>query len=113
MLTRTVTLVIPERLVTKLQAILDIEEGQCEDYTYDETIERFTAEFPDGVEADIKVCNGDTPYVDPVLFLNGSEVQVLDVCEDLLGEYEFDLDGDIFIVRLEKGDVEDVTQIQG
>ena len=50
----------------------------------------FTIKFPDGYEADIKVCDGDSRWVDSVLFDDlGHEVQVLEPSDSILGEYPF------------------------
>ena len=45
----------------------------------DEVVRRFTAVFEGGVEVDVKVVDADPPYVDAVLFEDGSEVVCLDV----------------------------------
>lgn len=52
-------------------------------------IETITASFEDGIEADIKVCDGESPFVDPVLFDKGNEICCLDVTDTLVGEYLF------------------------
>lgn len=59
-----------------------------------------TAEFQThpGLEADIKCCNGDGPYTDPVLFLNGHEEGILPPGDTLEGTYNFDFDNKIFRV---------------
>lgn len=70
--------------------LLSIEEGCCPDYDEDALIYIATAKFPSGVEADIKLCNGDTPWVDPVLFdKDGKEIFFLDPDEDFFGEFCF------------------------
>ena len=53
------------------------------------TIRIYTADFGDGWDADIKVCNGDPPFIEPVLFRNGGEVMCLDVTDTLDGDYGF------------------------
>lgn len=81
-----------------MQNILDITEGHYEEAGRDSVIRVFDTEFvtPFGrFVTDIKVCNGDTPYVDPVLFVDIgnnhlSEINVLGVDDTLLGEYEFE-----------------------
>jgi hypothetical protein len=57
------------------------------------TLATFTADFGNGMEADIKMCQGDPPFVDAVLFDCGSEVAILEVSDALEGEYLFDYDG--------------------
>jgi len=97
-------ILIPEEEAIQMEKILSIEEGYYEDTGRDEVIKTYSTKFctPYGdYGVDIKVCNGDNPYVDPVLFQitkdeNGREVWhemfPLDVCEDLLGEYEFEFE---------------------
>ena len=64
-------------------------------YKRDETF-TCTTSFEDGIEADIKlvICEGDTPYVEGVLFENGNQI----VCtepdfDSILGEYNFEHNG--------------------
>ena len=84
-----------------MQEVLDITEGHAEDYGRDEVIEVFSTVFDTPYKkygVDIKVCNGDTPYVDPVLFEvveqegvnHWFEIYPLDVDDTLEGEYEFE-----------------------
>jgi len=61
-------------------------------------IEIFTADFGGGIEADIKVCNGDGPYVDPVLFIDGYEICLGEPRWHLEGDYEFSFLGDTYTV---------------
>jgi hypothetical protein len=61
------------------------------DGTYN-CVKKWTVEFEDGVEVDIKVCDGGpdgTPFVDPVIFHNGHEIGCLDADDTLAGEYLF------------------------
>jgi len=108
---------IPKKLVKELQSILDIKEGYYEGAGRDEIIYVICIGFPNNIEAEIKVCNGNTPYVDPVLFevvqektasgetINiGVEVGLLDVRDELLGEYHFEYNGDKYIVKLIEGE---------
>ena len=55
-----------------------------------------------GLEVDIKVVNSESgPYVDAVLFENGSEVYALEPSfEQLRGEYRFELDGETILVEI-------------
>lgn len=91
--------------------ILEVMNGflQCEERIPDEpkdVIQTFTCIFNDGFEADIKVCNGDGPYVDSVLFdPDGTEVQVLDVGDQLDGVYQFEYGHKLYIVQV-MGDYE-------
>lgn len=66
------------------------------------TIQTYTATFDGDVEADIKVCQGDPPFVDAVLYDSGSEVELLAVADILLGEYTFFYNSDVYTVILEQ-----------
>jgi hypothetical protein len=100
-MTKVITISIDKKVADELQKILDITEGYYEDCDPDGVIETFTADFGDGIEADINVCNGDTPYVDPVLFSYGNQVSGMDVGETLLGRYHFPYNGNDYIVYVE------------
>lgn len=85
----------------EMEEILEITEGRHPDYKDGAVIATVTAVFENGYQADIKVCNGDTPYVDNVLFdENGCELDCPEISESLLGEYEFEVDGDTFEVEV-------------
>jgi len=64
-----------------------------------------------GLEADIKLCNGSSPYVDPVLFMDGNEVEALGADESLEGEYDFELDGKIYRVEILPAPLADYTDL--
>ena len=86
----TVTKHLHPDTVAEMQEILNIRQGIWDEAGGDEVIRTFTARFSDGYEADIKVCNGDPPYVDAVLFdPNGCEAHVLATSDSLLGKYLF------------------------
>jgi hypothetical protein len=103
-----VTKTIPKDTVAEMQKILGIRKGHWKYAGRDDVIRTFTVRFPDRYEADIKVCNGDTPYVDAVLFdPNGCEAQsiklvycVLEVSDTLLGEYPFHHGGNEYVANL-------------
>ena len=58
-----------------------------------------TTKFRDSkIEADIKICNGDGPYLDAVLFDEGHEVAVLDVGDMIQDEYIFEYNDAIYKV---------------
>lgn len=85
----------------ELNALLASNEW-AKNHSEDDTIQTFTANFHDSsIEADIKICNGDGPYLDAVLFDGGSEVCVLDVGDEIEDEYVFDYDGEIYKVIIE------------
>lgn len=96
----------------KLQEILDLEEGFAEDYGRDEVIQTISIPFatPYGqYVVDIKVCNGDTPYIDPVLFelvendgnSHYEEIYPLDVEDTLLNTFTFEHEEDNQSFQLE------------
>ncbi len=97
---------IPRQELEEMENILSITEGHHPEYGSDEVIKTYTAHFPNGMVADIKVCNGDTPYVDNVLFEptieNGTtylvEVCVPEIAESLEGEYYFNHEGIEYVV---------------
>jgi hypothetical protein len=92
----TKVLEIPKERVKELQKILNRKTAHP-DFGRDAVITTFTISFnhlPNKkYEADIKVCNGDSPYVDPVFFEiidgMGYEIHVGEVSDSLLGEYHF------------------------
>ena len=89
----TSTIVIDKCELKEFNKILK-RKTASPDYNRDGVIIAYTAKFRNGFEADIKVCNGDGPYVDPVLFdERGHEVVVNDVAEQLQGKYIFEYDG--------------------
>ena len=109
----TQTIKIPKAQAKELQAFLDSKgEGGCD------VVETFSAHFVEqGIGVDIKVCDGDTPYVDPVLFevvettdpseikagikYNWHELGPIEVSDELVGEYYFEDGDDEYIVNVE------------
>ena len=86
-----------------MQSYLD---SDGEDEGVSSTLVTYTAIFEGDIEADIKVCRGDPPFVNAVLFDAGSEVELIEVTDELLGEYMFFYGGQTYNVLLEEG-VED------
>jgi len=84
--------------VDLIQSYLD-SEGEDEVGT----LATYTAIFEDNIEADIKVCKGDPPFVDAVLYDCGSEVELIEVTDELLGEYMFFYNGKVYTVVVEEG----------
>ena len=87
---KTQTITIPDdefNLICRWLA-MDVpvpDAGECE------VLKTYTANFSDGIEADIKVCNGDTgAWIDAVLFDYGNEINLLEPRYTLVGEYIFD-----------------------
>jgi hypothetical protein len=98
---KTATIEIPKKEAKRLQTILN--RDSCDpNYPEDRVIIIFTAEFDNGYQADIKVCNSDerfSPFVDPVLFDDeGSEIVIGEVDSLLLGEYLFDYEDETYQV---------------
>jgi len=96
--------------VEKVMAITDETDERWEDYQdlKDCTVERYTGKFEDGHFADVSICSGQSNFfIDPVLFnKEGHQVCVLECAEDLLGEYEFEDNGNTYILKLVKEDIE-------
>ena len=61
-----------------------------------------TTVFPDGVEMDIKLCPGCTPWTEAVLFWNGSECGCTDPGDEFLSDWVLDLDGNQYMVEVVK-----------
>ena len=86
----TMTIKIPQHELDQINPWLESDEqvpdaGECE------VLKTYTANFSDGIEADIKVCNGDTgAWIDAVLFDYGNEINLLEPRYTLVGEYIFD-----------------------
>lgn len=92
---------VTQEFADKMGEILEITEGRCPDFKDGAVISTLTATFENGYQADIKICNGDTPYVDNVLFDgNGCEIDCPEISESLLGDYEFESEDDTFEVEV-------------
>ena len=101
-MTQTVTLRLPLHQIREINEILSAGH-EDEQSSSDAVIYCQTAKFDDGVEADIKICNGDPPYVDAVLFFDGNEVCILDASfEHIEGEYHFKYDHQMYVVVVEE-----------
>lgn len=99
----TKTIFIEQDVLEEMQRILDIEEGHAEEYDRDAVIKSFTTVFDTPYRkyvVGINVCNGDTPYVDPVVYKtveeNGAdlwyEIFALEPSDDLEGSYTFEIE---------------------
>jgi hypothetical protein len=90
--------------VNKVMEIRDETDERWEDYEdlRDCTAKRYTGYFEDGHFADVSVCSGQSNFfIDPVLFnKDGHEVCVLECADDILGEYEFEDNGNIYILEI-------------
>ncbi len=92
-----VTLLVRKDVLEQIEVLLS-KGGYVEDAGPDEVMNTFTAIFPNYIEADIKFCNGDGPYIDAVLFKEGNEVNVLEPSDSLEGEYPFQHEGKEYMV---------------
>jgi hypothetical protein len=82
-----------EKLLRRHTAVPDTDE--CD------VLRTLSFNFGHRMEADIKVCNGDTgPWVDAVLFNKGCEVAVLEPSDSLAGEYPFEWNGHTYTVEI-------------
>lgn len=98
---KVATIQIPKKKKDELNQILSSNEFYDE-VGRDEVIAQFTAKFPDSsIEADIKICNGDGPYIDAVLFDNGYEVMMLEPSWEISEEYIFETDDETYKVLVE------------
>lgn len=61
----------------------------------------YTTDLGDGIEVDINVVNGDTPYVDAVLYDHGVEMLTLDPVHELLGDYTFDHFDEKYVIHVD------------
>ena len=99
------TLTIPTELAEKAKWILG-QGGPLDGFPSIYSFYEGTTQFVNGVEVDVKVCNGDTPYVDVVWFRNGHEVMVEEPSDDLFGESVFEHDGIEYVLNVEQDDSE-------
>jgi len=85
----TQTIQVPADDIAKVNEILQRGEF-VDEVSRDEVFCFQSLSFEDGIEVDIKVCNGDPPFVDAVLFKDGHEISVVQPDGDTLdGEYHF------------------------
>lgn len=82
--------------------VLSIKEGRYEgDRNIDEDILFIrTVEFPNGYTVDVVLCNGNSPFVDVVLFnSNGERVAEDEISDVFLRESRFEVDNMEFVVN--------------
>lgn len=91
---------IPSAKKSKLRSILNRKTAHP-DYDQDGVIAILTANFPSGHQVDIKVCNGDGPYIDAVLFApSGNQIGEGLVPESITGEFIFQAGDERFQVTV-------------
>lgn len=99
-----VEILIDKETHDEYQALLDEYEFDLNehDISSDSAVLVYSEKFSNGFEVDIKICSGqDSLFVDPVLFNQyGHEIGLLDVTDEILGEYEFEYDNKIYIVNV-------------
>jgi len=96
----TKTILVEQNLLAEMNDHLESNDF-IESYGDNELLWIGTAKFTEDIEADIKICNGDGPYVDPVLFHNNNEVLSIEVTDRLDGEYVFEYKGTKYIVLVD------------
>lgn len=67
---------------------------------FDEIEDSFTTEFEDGKEVVIKVCAGNPPYVDAVLFEGTKSLSICEPSTNLEGEFYFYNGNEEYIVNV-------------
>lgn len=100
---KTITISQKEKeLIDDLLNLTGDEIYQKYGYKRDETITR-TAVFENNIEVDIKlvICDGENkPYTEGVLFDHGSELTHTDVEDEFTGQWEFEHEGEEWIVNV-------------
>jgi hypothetical protein len=84
------------QILDKTEPVLEFHGKRVKDA---DVLLTWTFNFGPGIEADIKLCNGASPYIDAVLFINGAEVQVLEPSDQLHEEFEFEHAGERYNAR--------------
>ena len=85
----TKTIKIKKEQADEWNRMLDLDDYDI-DSDRDGIIDCITVDFGEGIQADLKLCNGEPPYIDPVLFDNGNEVMFLEAFATTVeGEYSF------------------------
>ena len=87
-ITKHVTCTLDKYIAQEIQTLLD-KDVAVEDAGSDEIMNTFTVDFGDGIQVDINFINTDSgPYLDAILFNQGSEVYVAEPSWQLVGEYD-------------------------
>lgn len=94
------TIQIPSSKIEECDSLMNVDELDYEknDIPRFSTIERWTADYGNQYEIDLKVCsgsNGDPLWCEAVLFKNGCEVECSEVYYDLAGIWTLS-DGDLY-----------------
>jgi len=100
LLLRAAIIEVRQDVATEVQRLLNIDK-EVENAGRKWKMNNFVANFGNGIEADIKLCNGDNgTWIDSVLFNHGSEVQVLEPRNTLEGEYSFEFEDVTYVVNI-------------
>ena len=93
------TVSIPMSAAREVNNILQSDQM---DPTGEDVVYSCTVTFDDGCSADIKVCNGEPPYIDPVLFdRQGHEVCLIEsIACRIEGDYHWWHDGKQYIATV-------------
>ena len=94
---------LPKKTINEMNKLLK-QKVMCDDYGRDQTIETFTAHFDNGMEMDIRICNGseeDSPYICYELFDKGEEIDSNSSTTEKLNDSFTLFDGeDTYIVKI-------------
>lgn len=95
---------IDSEILSQLNSLLS---GETKDYLKNgEILHTVTAKFPERIEVDIKLVQGEPPYVDAVIFHNGNEIFPLEPeFEQYDGSYEFNVDENTYIVIVKENKI--------
>lgn len=98
--------ILPDE-IERYDKLMQAEEVdyEAEDINRYETVKRWTANFGNGYEMDLKVCSSDSDeplWCETVLFLNGSEVDCSEVYDELEGEWQLYHNDVTFILQVLK-----------
>lgn len=107
----TKTIIIPKEKAQFIDNLL-LHEPTCEDECLgeDDTI-TYTAQFPDEIEIDVKICGvqyeeneSNLPWVESVLFHHGCEVKCTEPDVDIWGTWNHEYNGKIYALIIKKGE---------
>ena len=108
-MTEIQTITISKRKANYIDNLL-LHEPTCESECFGEgeTIS-YTARFSDGIEIDVKICGvkfkegeSNLPWVEGVLFHNGSEVECTEPDVDIWDKWNFEYEGKEYVLIITK-----------
>ena len=103
------TITINKAAADMIIRYLTIEPTCAEDCLGEDETIVYTAVFDNGIEVDVKCCGvqygedeeTNVAWCDAVMFKNGYEVGCSEVEDDFFGEWEFEYDGNEYVVMVE------------